>query len=287
MRTILAMGAVLALAAPALAQQDSSPQRERKADLERALVAARVPLETITTGAPYSAQTVTEMTQTLGDGNRISRRVTGRVYRDGAGRVRREEDRPDGTIAVSIVDPVAGASYRLDPESRIAWKTPTDAMVNVMRAATILQKQRAELEKRAVELQRSAAEPPPPPPPPPGMGPGRGGAMVAARGRGGMETMSAPPLEHRTIDGIAVEGHSMTRTIPAGEIGNEKPITVANEEWPSAELKVLVMTRHSDPRSGESIYRLSNIVRAEPDATLFTVPPGYEIRDTGVRREEK
>jgi hypothetical protein len=50
---------------------------------------------------------------------------------------------------------------------------------------------------------------------------------------------------------------------------------------------VLVMTHHSDPRTGDSTYQLRNIVRGEPDATLFAVPAGYEIRETGVRREQK
>src|ERR1700694_3115739 len=33
-------------------------------------------------GAPYSAQAVTEMTQTLGDGNRIVNKSTASIYRD-------------------------------------------------------------------------------------------------------------------------------------------------------------------------------------------------------------
>ena len=50
---------------------------------------------------------------------------------------------------------------------------------------------------------------------------------------------------------------------------------------------MLVLTRHSDPRSGESIYRLQNIIRAEPDRSLFMVPPDFEIKDTGIKRMEE
>jgi hypothetical protein len=96
--------------------------------------------------------------------------------------------------------------------------------------------------------------------------------------------MSDAPIEHKTIEGVAVEGRKTTTVIPAGQIGNEQPLTIVSEEWRSPELQVLVMTRHSDPRSGESTYRLSNIVRAEPDRSLFMVPPDYEIKDTGIRR---
>ena len=114
-----------------------------------------------------------------------------------------------------------------------------------------------------------------------------GGNIVIARGRSEMQKVPAGAVEHRMIDGIPVEGRSSSQTIPAGEIGNERPITVVNEEWSSPDLKVLVMTHHSDPRTGESTYQLRNIVRGEPDATLFAVPAGYEIRETGVRREQK
>jgi hypothetical protein len=48
---------------------------------------------------------------------------------------------------------------------------------------------------------------------------------------------------------------------------------------------VLVMTHHIDPRLGESSYRLTNIVRGEPDPSLFQVPAGFTVKETGIRRE--
>ena len=74
--------------------------------------------------------------------------------------------------------------------------------------------------------------------------------------------------------------------IPAGEIGNKNPITVSTETWYSPELQMTVYSKISDPRTGDSIYRLSNIKRGEPAATLFMVPDGYTVKDTpsvGVR----
>ena len=56
------------------------------------------------------------------------------------------------------------------------------------------------------------------------------------------------------------EGRRVTRTIPAGRIGNEQPIVSVTEEWRSPELQVLVMTRTADPRTGESVYKPQNIV---------------------------
>ena len=118
-----------------------------------------------------------------------------------------------------------------------------------------------------------------------GFGGGRGGAV--AMPRSAMPTMrpvTAGPLEHRTIEGVAVEGRKITTVIPAGQVGNEQPITITSEQWRSPDLNVLVMTRHSDPRTGDSSYRLLSIIRAEPDRSLFMVPADYAVKDTGIRK---
>ena len=75
------------------------------------------------------------------------------------------------------------------------------------------------------------------------------------------------------------EGSRTTTTIAAGKIGNAQAIKVVSESWFSPDLQVLVMTRHSDPRSGETVYRLTNIIRGEQDRSLFEVPADYTIQD--------
>jgi hypothetical protein len=42
--------------------------------------------------------------------------------------------------------------------------------------------------------------------------------------------------------------------------------------------------RHSDPRSGETTYTLSNVTRGEPAANLFDVPQDYTIQDSSYKR---
>ncbi len=93
------------------------------------------------------------------------------------------------------------------------------------------------------------------------------------------ETLTRIGLE---VEGVEAEGKRITHTIPAGEIGNDRPIEIVSESWYSSELQVLVMTRHSDPRRGETTYRLTNINRAEPDRSLFEVPADYTVRDTSI-----
>src|SRR6185369_10358621 len=74
-------------------------------------------------------------------------------------------------------------------------------------------------------------------------------------------------------------GTRSTLTIPAGEIGNERPIDIVSERWYSPELKTLVMTKHSDPQTGETVYKLTGLQRAEPSPALFEVPSDYTVKD--------
>jgi hypothetical protein len=290
MRTmiVVAVSAVLATAAGVRAQEYA--------------VAKRVPLEvSLFKGAPYSAEIVTESLQVLADGNRIVQRTTGRVYRSGEGQVRREEDRPSGTPAISITDPVAGVSYSLDPESRVAWKARSRVPVEILKEWTDTQAKyfkrlevtkkkakgaqaggnlsdRRELEPHERDAEKVAAA--------------RDAAKMAAALAGGRvvpgrgsEQHREEMLEARTIEGVRAEGFRRTTTIPAGAIGNDLPIVVVSEEWRSPDLKVLLMTHRTDPRNGESSYRLINIVRAEPDPSLFQVPPDYTVQETGIKRK--
>lgn len=313
MRRAVMTAAVLLIAAPAFAQNEAA--RRQATELN-----ARVAFEKPTTGAPYSAETLIESSQTLADGNRITRKTTGRVYRDGEGRVRREEDRPNGTMSISIVDPVAGFNYSLDPVAKIAWKTPSatagylirqvEAKIGEARvvgfdrmpleeaqkmSAEEMEKRKAAVEER-LKAEAANADAAAAGGARGGRGGGRGGvispAPAVARGGGGGRggARAAAPgstvaLERRTLEGVAVEGNRTTTVIPAGQIGNEQPITITSEEWKSPDLNVLVMTKHFDPRTGESTYRLQNVVRAEPDRSLFMVPADYTIRETGIRRQ--
>lgn len=251
---------------------------------------ARVPLEVPVKGAPFSAETVVDSQQTLADGNRIIRKTTGRVFRDGDGRTRREEDGASGRVSIIIVDPVAGFSYALDPDTKTAWRTPSGTAAGIMekmqvmedklkaeQAQVIAMKKEKDAESRQREGGAGAVAA--------GGPPVTGEVMVRRRGGDvAMAYIPDGPVEHKVIEGVNVDGRKTTTTIPAGKIGNEQPLTITSEEWRSPELNVLVLTRHSDPRTGESSYRLTNIIRAEPDRSLFMVPPDYTVKDTGIRK---
>jgi len=90
-------------------------------------------------------------------------------------------------------------------------------------------------------------------------------------------------LGTQTIAGVSAQGTRVTHTIPAGQMGNEKPITIVFEHWYSNDLQMVVMSKRSDPRIGETSYTVTNIQRSEPAASLFTVPSDYTVT-TGKNR---
>lgn len=277
-----------------------APSREAAAKLElEKVMRAKIAVEARTiSNAPYSAEAVTESTQVLADGNRIARKTTTRIYRDSEGRTRREQVGDNGVVeSVSIVDPVAHLSYVLQPESRTAYRDfallAAPAMIRSKMEAVQAVGEKLSAEDRAkLDLEKQRRQAPghegvvvypdgPPPPPPPAPAPG-------VRARVGVERIPAgqtvrEDLGRQNVEGVAATGSRSTMTIPAGAIGNLQPIKVVSEQWFAPDLQVLVMTKHSDPRTGETTYRLQSIVRAEPDRSLFTVPPDYTLKESRIR----
>jgi hypothetical protein len=205
-------------------------------------------------GAPFSAVAVSESTQTLADGNQITRKTQTNLYRDSQGRFRKEVTLPAiGLLAASgqphslvmINDPVAGANYVLEADEKIARKMPGPGRM--------------------------------------GGGPKGGNGDVVYRDfkKAPDASVKKDSLGTQVINGVSAEGTRFTRTIAAGEIGNVKPITVVSERWYSADLQMEVKSTHSDPRFGETTYTLTSVQRQEPAASLFTVPSDYTVKEGG------
>ena len=88
----------------------------------------------------------------------------------------------------------------------------------------------------------------------------------------------------QVVEGVNAEGTRETTILPAGAIGNDRPIQMVTESWYSPELQTMISTKHSDPRTGDEIFRVTNIQRGEPGAYLFQPPAGYQINEP--RRRE-
>lgn len=239
-------------------------------------------------GAPYSAQAVTETTQTLADGNRIVQKGTAILYRDSEGRERREQTIPmigpftaqgDAPQIISISDPVAGVNYSLNPGEKIAVKLPPlPPGLPGAPGVPVSGGANANFDMFFASSR-------------PGAGPSLGAAgaqvMIYKSGTGAGNTPNVEQLGSKIIEGVQADGTRTTITIPAGQVGNDRPIDIVDEQWRSSELQATVLSRHSDPRMGETVYSLTNVSRSEPPPALFQVPPDYTTKDGPVMFERK
>jgi hypothetical protein len=231
-------------------------------------------------GAPYSATITNESIQTLADGNRLVQTSTGTTARDSQGRTRQDTVLPAiGNLSAAnaphlifIHDPVAQVSYTLNLTEKTAQKIPAlpplagSTTGGVGGTVTI----------RAVEG-NGASLPPPDAMPTTMAAPGaffEKHLITSELDQGNTEEIGS-----QTMEGVLVNGIRTTHTIAAGQIGNDRPITIVTEVWTSPDLKTVVYSKRSDPRMGEQTFRLTNIVRTEPSPSLFTVPADFRIVD--------
>jgi hypothetical protein len=315
------LAAAIPLLALAAAAQDNAEERAAKVKAELGAVMDQMKVIGLSgaamgptvKGAPYSAVEISESNQVLADGTRIHNEHRTNVYRDGEGRVRRETPEQ-----ITIMDPVAGVSYFLNPKTMTATKTglalpmvykrsgavggtvgpdaqrmtfgsgenatfhvsvskegSTSVTVNgkTVDPSTVAVQHTMTINGEPVDERAFA------------MAQDKMKAEMAVAGAGGVlrrqitNPGKSEPLGTQMMEGVNAEGTRLSTTLEAGAIGNDRPIQMVNERWYSADLKTFVMTRHSDPRTGEELFRLTNITRTEPGSDLFQVPTSYQILD--------
>jgi hypothetical protein len=198
-------------------------------------------------GVPFIAEAVTEITRAVPNGSAgADSRSSVAIARDSQGRIRREH------VAVALGPVMARRTVPLvtitDPS------TGEQLLIDAERrtALRIRVGTSARTQRQAADLRT--------PSPPPG---------VEAR---------TESLGTRTFNGLRAEGTRTTITIGA-RLEGEAPTSLVSERWYSPELQVVVMTRRSDPRFGDTTYRLTNIVRTEPPPESFEIPAGFAVRN--------
>ena len=269
-------------------------------------------------GAPYSGEEVSETNQVLADGTRIHRENRANVYRDSEGRTRRET--PDNITIVDPVAnvtyvlnpksmtgqklPMAVGTYsfvhkeattpvgsgsgtgvgaglgfattsnatftmRMESEGGTPTITVNGQTLDPKQVQELIAKAKARGDQtvtyNGVTLDSQAIA----------------GGKIAAAGPIMMKKQMGESIGSQVIEGVKAEGHRTTNTIEVGAIGNDRPILVTGESWYSPELQTTVMSKHSDPRTGEENFRLIGINRNEPAPYLFQPPSGYTISERG------
>jgi hypothetical protein len=219
----------------------------------------------VVTAAPYTATATTESTQVLADGNKIVNKTSSFVARDSQGRTRRETDlhrigtmQVDSPKTVFINDPTKHTQYIFTPGGEATKVVRSEG--NWKESPQIIELRTAR-EQRLKEKTIVVAQ----------------AAHDAQKSKENNEQVKHEDLGTQTIEGVSAQGKRETVTIPVGEIGNERPIEIVTETWFSPELRTMVLRKHSDPRLGDSTYRLTDIKRNEPDAALFQPPAGAKV----------
>jgi hypothetical protein len=199
-------------------------------------------------GAPYSATAVTQFTQTLSTGDHIQRSTTASIARDSQGRTR--TDRSLASVGALLA---AGGGH----DRAIIIHDPVAGMSYALDPAS-----RTARSTPIPAARTGSAE----------------GRVYAGPARG-LASAKTEDLGTQTIQGVSAQGKRVTRAIPAGREGNEKEIDIVTETWYSPDLQMVVQSKTSDPRVGESVYQLTGITRTEPDPALFTVPSDYTVKE--------
>jgi hypothetical protein len=197
----------------------------------------------VVAGAPFSGQEVTTETQTLANGTHITNTMTATFYRDASGRTRVER-------TLSKVGPWSTSGQ---PKTMVEIFDPVAGMRYMLNPA----KQTGEKETLPAANSNGRA------------------ARIAHNGNSSQATITN--LGSQTIQGLNVTGTLTTRVIPAGQMGNDQAITITDEKWYSPDLQMTVLTKHIDPRSGETDFAMQNISRTAPDASLFSPPSSYTL----------
>ena len=205
--------------------------------------------ETDVTGAPFSAieESLYCEKQTNGSCKGLSS-VTTHFFRDAQGRTRSERSaspyvdgkaQPAVLRNITLIDPVAGTVSHLDLENRTAIRGPREKAPQIV-SSTI---------KDVVTPEE--------------LHPRR----------------TTESLGTATMEGLVVEGTRQTMAVPAGALGNEKPIDVVVETWISPELKAAILTKRETTGRRARITRLTHVDLSEPDPALFQIPVNYKIED--------
>jgi len=265
-----------------LALPDNEPGDGQEANQKVKLEIVAADAEVIK-GKPYSADTATETVQNLADGNRIVHRTVSKFYRDSEGRTRREETfgnvDPEHLspheVKVFVDDPVSGLAFVLDPASKSVDKMQRSrklldqsnaeddgARIMFKSVKDSQEGEQAAPERMLIKLRDEHS--------------GNPNIVVSAMPDDQREVVKED-LGTRTIEGVDCNGTRQTITIPAGAIGNERPISIVRETWIAPAIDAVVQSTTDDPRYGKTTYQLSNVQLSEPARSLFEPPADFKI----------
>lgn len=218
---------------------------------------------------PFSGTIKTTFEQKLPDGNVIHAVIHTRDARDSAGRTltqaaqgctRGEDGLIQQRLSVQVNDSVAGTSASWSLGGNEVLKTvqvyhqqpaPPAVAVRPPQPSTPEELARQQKALQAIRAQQAELQ----------------------------KERKIEDLGMKSINGVLARGTRTTRTIPAGEEGNEKPLVVVDERWQSKELGLVLYFISDDPRRGRTTEEYEELTVGEPDPALFAFPAGYTVQE--------
>jgi hypothetical protein len=230
-------------------------------------------------GAPFSADLITDTVQVLPNGKNVTRQTVSTIFRDKEGRTRVEQTKapPMSMVenlamykTIMISDPVSKQIYNLQPSSRIAYKSTRIDLASRRRPSAASasaggggnsKDSRASADPAQSSVRGPSSEP-----------------ANAKEAAGQNSDIRKESLGKTMIEGVEAEGTRTIQTKSVGVAGNNIPVEIIDEKWYSPAMKMFILIKHSETNKGETTYRFTNIVRTEPEASLFQVPVDYKVQ---------
>ena len=196
--------------------------------------------------APFSAVVNVERTRVQGDGSILNLKTIREIGRDSRGRIHNEarelvpasSSEAPRLLGIHLYDPQTRLSAYLDPQRQIFWTQTVN--------------------------HPPATEPPM--------------LRLASPTRDGAqnEFTKEEDLGIHEIEGSSAHGVRETQTVAAESSGTGKEIVITDEYWYSADLRINLMIKHSDPRTETVTLTVTQITRSEPDPAFFQIPDQYK-----------
>ena len=238
---------------------------------------------------PFSAEIVTIVERTAEGGVGFHRETQGRVARNSQGLTYFEMQLASPTPAINkgtritITDPAQHTITSLDPQQKTAF---VSGNYNGSNAAGILPPGGA---VAVPPVGTATAKPTAANPAITKPNPTESAVVPHAAFSGaspttaGLTNAKTEVLGSKVIEGLTVTG---VRTMRSNSwvVGEDaKSFTSTTETWTSPELGIVVQSETKDSMGTHQVTKLVNLVRTEPDAALFQIPSGYNVKDNAPR----
>jgi hypothetical protein len=200
-------------------------------------------------GIAFSGVAQAEATRTLPDGNSFDRKRIERMARDSRGRIYNEghqnvpltAPQQSPLMTIHIYDPDTRMNLLLNPYTHVA-------------------------RQRTLPNQPSGVPP-------------LNWAQVNSTFTPPGETVRLEDLGTSQMLGIDVHGYRRSVTLTEKASGTPQPVVVTDEYWYSEDLRLNMMIKHTDPRTGTLTVTVTKLDRVEPPAEMFEIPANYKVVD--------